>query len=539
LTQISTTNVADLKPVWSFGTGSLRGHEGAPLVVGSTMYLVSPYPNAVFALDLAKAGAPVVWRYAVPLPAASGPAAAAAARSVPPTGCCDMPTRGLAYHPSGKILVALYQGELAAVDAKTGREVWRVKNAEGRLGATMPGAPLVVRDLVIVGTGGAEFGARGTVTAYDVATGRLAWRVWHTGPDADVAIEGEANSQYSSHRGRNLGVSTWPADGWSRGGATASGALSYDPDLDLVFYGTDRAAGYNAASRPGDNKWSATIFARSPATGKVKWAYQLTPHDQWGYDGSNENILVDLAISGRPVKALVHFDRNGFAYTFDRTNGKLLLAERFGSANWATRVDLGEGIPMTDPRYLQGKATVAGICPAAIGSKGQEPAAYSPTTGLFYVPTSNLCMDLTPVSAAPGPPGTPVAGANIKMGFGPGPNHGRFIAWNAATATIAWQVQEAYPVTGGALATAGGLVFYGTLDGWFKAIDGKTGIELWRFKTPSGIVGSPIAFQGPDGKQYVAVFSGIGGWIGAGANGAFPDLDKITNPGGVLMVFGL
>lgn len=534
LAELTPANVAGLKPVWTFATGSLRGQEGAPLVVGGTMYLITPFPNAVFALDLTKPGAPILWRYAAPT---TGPAAS---RVVPPAGCCDMPSRGLAYHPSGRILVPLYQGELAALDAKTGREIWRVKNADGRAGATMPGAPLVIRDLVVVGTAGAEFGVRGNLTAYDVASGRLAWRVWHTGPDAEVVVEGDANLAYGSHRGRDLGVSSWPAEAWKRGGATASGTLSYDPELDLIYYGTDRPAGPIAAARPGDNKWSATILARSAATGRVKWAYQVTPHDQWGYDASNENVLVDLELGGRPVKALVHFDRNGFAYTIDRTNGKLLLAERFGPANWATRVDLGEGIPLADPRYVQKPGPTAGVCPAAIGAKGQEPAAYSPVTGFFYLPTSNLCMELTPSATAPAAaPGTPLGGVGIKMGFGPGPNHGRFLAWNPASGTVAWQVQEAHPVTGGALVTAGGLVFYGTLDGWFKAVDAATGIEAWRFKAPSGILGSPISFQGPDGKQYVAVYAGIGGWIGAGASGALPDLNRITNPGGILMVFGL
>lgn len=528
LGQITATNVVGLKPVWSFSTGQIRAHEGSPLVVGPTMYVHSPFPNAVFALDLAKPGAPILWTYAIP---------PAAARTVPPTGCCDVGSRGLGYHPSGKLFVPLLHGELAALDAKTGREIWRVRNSDGAAGATMPGAPLVVKDLVIVGTGGAEFQARGSMTAYEAATGRLVWRGFHTGPDAEILLDSEANFNYPSHRGGNLGVSSWPLDGWKRGGATASGWISYDPELDLIFYGTDRPGTYNGSLRPGDNKWAGSIFARSATTGKVRWIYQLTPHDEWGYDGSNENVLVDLTVAGRPVKALVHFDRNGFAYTFDRATGKMLLAERFGPANWATRVDLVSGQPQPDPRFAQRAGKTAGICPAAVGSKGLEPAAYSPVTGLFYLPTSNLCMDLTPL--APGPAARPNNGATIKMMAGPGPNLGRFIAWDAAAGTIAWQVQEAYPVTGGALVTAGGLVFYGTMDGWLKAVDHKTGNELWRFKTPSGIVGAPIAFTGPDRRQYIAVLSGLGGWIGSGANGAFPTVTAISPTGGTLLVFGL
>ncbi len=528
LGQITPTNVASLKPVWTFSTGQVRAHEGSPLVVGTTMYVHSPFPNTVFALDLAKPGSPIVWTYAIP---------PATARRTPPTGCCDVGSRGLGYHPSGKVYVPLLHGELAALDAATGREIWRVRNADGAAGATMAGAPLVVKDLVIVGTGGAEFRIRGSMTAYDAATGRLVWRGFHTGPDAEVLLDSEANFNYPSHRGRDLGVSSWPLDEWKRGGGTASGWMSYDPELDLVFYGTDHPGTYNASLRPGDNKWSNAIFARSATTGKVRWIYQLTPHDEWGYDGSNENILVDLTVAGRPVKALVHFDRNGFAYTLDRTTGKLLLAERFGPANWATRIDLTTGQPQPDPRFAQRAGKTTGICPAAVGSKGLEPAAYSPISGLFYLPTSNLCMELTPLPV--GPVARPNNGAAIKMTPGPGPTLGRFTAWDAAAGTMAWQVQEAYPVTGGALVTAGGLVFYGTMDGWLKAVDHRTGLELWRFKTPSGIVGAPIAFSGPDRRQYIAVLSGLGGWIGTGASGAFPNVNAISPTGGVLLVFGL
>ena len=529
LDQITSATVVSLKPVWTFSTGQLRGHQGTPLVVGSVMFVHSPFPNAVFALDLSRAAVPVMWRYAIP----STPIPVA-----PPTGCCDVGSRGLAYHPSGKVLVPLLSGDLAALDAKTGREIWRVHNADGKNGATMPGAPLIAKDLVIVGTAGSDYGIRGTLTAYDANTGRLVWRAYHTGPDSDVLIDGPVNSQFASYRGRDFGVSSWPADAWKRGGATASGWLSYDPDNDLLFYGTDRPASYLAAGRTGDNRWSSTIFARSATTGRVRWAYQITPHDQWGYDGSNESIVADLSIAGKPVQALVHFDRNGFAYTFDRLTGQLLIAEGFGPANWAIRIDLNEGHPVVDSRYAQGSSKTTGICPAALGAKGYEPAAYSPLTGLFFVPTTNLCMELTP-GAAVFAPGQPFLGATIKTTFGPGLNHGRFIAWNGATGTAAWQIQEPYPVTGGALATGGGVVFYGTMDGWLKAVNQASGLELWKFKMPSGIVGSPMTYLGPDGKQYLAVLSGFGGWLGLGGNGAYPDLSRITNQGGTLFVFGL
>ena len=534
LDQINAGNVTRLRPMWSFSTGSLKAHEGNPLVVGSTLYVTTPYPNQVFALDLGQPGAPLKWKYTAP-PPSPGPVSRGSAAAPPmPTGCCDVGNRGLAYHPSGKLYVPLLSGELAALEAATGREIWRVRNADWRSGATLAGAPLIVRDLVIVGVSGAEYGVRGYLTAYDAMTGRLVWRGWSTGPDAEVLMDGPANPSYPSHQGRDLGVSTWVGEGWRQGGGTTSGWLSYDPALNLVYYGTDQPAPGNAALRPGDNKWTSTLFARDATTGRVRWAYQLTPHDAWGYGGSNENILADIVVRGTPAKALVHFDRNGFAYTLDRATGRVLLAEKYGPTNWARAVDLVGGKPQVD----SSRSTGAGICPASIGTKFLQPAAFSPLTSLFYVPLNNLCMDLKaqPVSYVAG---QPYRGTEVKMMAGPGGTRGRFIAWDAGAATIAWEVKEPLAVSGGVLTTAGGLVFYGTMEGWLKALDPRSGRELWKFKTPSGIVGSPIAFEGPDGQEYIAVLSGMGGWWGLGANGAFPDLALVTNPGGVLMVFGI
>jgi lanthanide-dependent methanol dehydrogenase len=556
LDQINGDNVGRLRPAWGFSTGTLRAQEGNPLVVGSVLYVHTPYPNAVYALDLSEPGAPIKWKYTGPLLA---PTPRSRVAPTPPTGCCDIGSRGLAWHPSGKIFVPLLNGELAALNAETGREIWRVRNADPKAGATLSGAPLVVRDLVIVGIAGAEYGVRGHLTAYDALTGKLMWRGWSTGPDTEVLLDGPANPSYPSHQGRDLGVSTWPAEAWRQGGGTTPGWLAYDPALDLVFYGTDQPAPGNPAQRPGDNKWTSAIFARDAASGKVRWALQITPHDEWGYGAANESILADLTVKGQAVKALVHFARNGFAYTIDRATGRVLVAERYGPANWARAVDLTTARPALDPRFEAPTApapapsvgpapagapkappppTTAGICPASIGTKFLQPAAYSPLTGLFYVPASNLCMDLQN-SLATYTAGLPYGVATVKMTAGPGGNRGRFIAWDASTASIAWELREPLPVASGVLATGGGLVFYGTLDGWLKAVDQRSGRELWKFKTPSGIVGNPIAFLGPDGREYIAVLSGVGGWWGLGANGALSDLAALTNPGGVLLVFGL
>ncbi len=539
LNQITTSNVGQLGVAWTMSTGTLRGHEGNPLVIGNVMYFHTSFPNKVYALDLSKEGAPQIWQFTPDQPA-----------DVIPVACCDVVNRGLAYHPSGKLYIQLLQGDLLALDAKTGKQIFRVKNADYKKGETMTNAPLVVKDVVIAGVSGGEFGVRGHVTAYSANDGKELWRAYSTGPDNEVKITGTPNANYESHKGKDLGVSTWQGDEWKRGGGTTWGWYSYDPELNLFYYGTGNPGTWNPDQRPGDNKWSMTIFARNPETGEAKWAYQMTPHDEWDYDGVNENILFDQG--GR--KLLAHFDRNGFAYTIDRTNGKLVVAEPYGPVNWASKVDLATGVPVRDPKFgTTSKKNTEGICPAAIGFKDQQPAAYSPQTGLFYVPANHICMDYEGVEVKYAA-GQPYVGAIVRMFAGPGGNRGRFIAWDPMKGKQVWEVKEPLAAYGGALATAGGVVFYGTMEGWLKAVDAKTGKELWKFKTPSGIIGNPMTYVGPDGRQYVAVLSGIGGWAGIGiaagigaedptaglgALGAFGDAGKFTTQGGVLTVFAI
>ncbi len=539
LARLTPATVAGLKPLWTFGTGNLAGHEGNPLVVGGRLYLLTPWPNVLYAFDLDRPGDPPLWRYAAPT---RGPTL---------SGCCDLSNRGLGWR-DGTLYLPLFTGDLAAIDAATGKERWRVRVGDPATGATLQGAPLVAGDVVVVGVGGGEFGVRGYLSAHDARTGRALWRGYSTGPDTEVLLEGPATLAYPSHAARNLGTSTWSADSWARGGGATWGWLSYDPDLDLVYHGTGAPAPMNPLQRIGDNKWTASLLARELRTGRVRWAVQLTPADRWGYDATNENILTELSVGGRAVRALVHFDRNGFAYTIDRVNGRILVADKYGPANWARGVDLRLGVPEPDPATAGEAGALRGICPSLHGMKGFQPAAWSPETKLFYVPLNNVCMDLTP-SAATFTPGRAFLGATVRLAPGPGGNLGRFIAWDAVTSSIAWEVREPFPVLGGALVTAGGLVFYGTLDGWFKALDATTGRELWRFRAPSGIVGNPISFSAPDGRQYVAVVAGVGGWpglalsapasagptAGLGAVGLLGGLRDQTNPGGVLLVFGL
>jgi len=542
LSQITPRNVKNLRPAWTFSTGTLRGHEGAPLVVGDTMYVHTSFPNNVYALDLKGPDVGrIKWTY---LPKQDP--------SVQAVACCDNVNRGLSY-ADGKVFLSQLDGNLVALDAKSGKEVWKVQNADPKVGATMTSAPHVYKDKVIVGVSGGEFGVRGHVTAYNVKDGQQVWRAYSMGPDEDVRLADDFN-QANPHFGqRNQGTETWQGDQWKTGGGTTWGWYAFDPQLNLFYYGTGNPSTWNPSQRPGDNKWSMTIFARDVDTGKAKWGYQMTPWDAWDYDGVNEMILADLNIGGKPVKALVHFDRNGFGYTLDRTNGSLLVAEKFDPAvNWATGVDkkTGRPIEVAAMRTQAGKNS-QGVCPAALGSKDQQPASFSPRTKLFYVPTNHVCMDYEPFEVKY-TAGQPYVGATLRMFPGPGGHMGAVIAWDAATGKIVWSDKERFSAWSGTLVTATDLVFYGTLEGYMKAVDAKTGKELWRFKTPSGIIGNPMTYIGPDGKQYVAILSGIGGWAGIGlaaglegdseglgAVGAYKKLAEYTTLGGVLTVFSL
>lgn len=542
LDQITRENVAGLRAAWTFSTGVLRGHEGQPLVVGNTMYVVTPYPNVSYALDLATEGQPLRWK--------TRPENAQAAVGL---ACCDVVNRGAAY-ADGRIFYNLLDGHTVAVDAATGTLLWSTRMGELERGETMTMAPLVVKGKVIVGSSGGEMGVRGWIAALDAATGRELWRAYNIGPDADIKVGARFRDPYSTDRRPDQGATSWPANTWKQGGATVWGWISYDPALDLIYHGTSNPGPWNGAQRPGDNKWSAAIIARDVNTGEMVWAFQPTPHDVWDYDAVNENILVDLPIGGSTRRALVHFDRNGFAYTMDRSTGRVILATAYVPMNWARGVDLRTGRPLIDSTRMpfQGRK-VSYICPSLEGGKNQQPAAFSPATGLFYVPTNNLCMDFEAREVAY-IPGTPYIGGNAPEVAGPGGYRGEFLAWDATTGRKVWGIREPFPVWGGALATKGDVVFYGTLDGWFKAADARTGAVLWKFRVGSGVVGNPITYLGPDGKQYVAVYAGIGGDMGlliagdVAANlpydvrergSTLPDLARWTSWGGMLFVFSL
>jgi PQQ-dependent dehydrogenase (methanol/ethanol family) len=548
LNQINAQNVGKLQAAWTFSTGVLRGHEGGPLVIGDVMYVHGPFPNPVYALDLNK-DAKIIWKYEPK----QDP-------NVIPVMCCDTVNRGLAY-ADGKIFLHQADTTLVALDAKDGKVVWQAKNGDPSKGETGTSAPMVVKDKVFVGISGGEFGVDCHMTAYDLKSGKQVWRGHSQGPDDQLLVDPEKTTELGKPIGKDSSLKTWRGDQWKIGGGCTWGWISYDPELNLIYYGSGNPSTWNPKQRPGDNKWSMTIWARNPDTGMTKWVYQMTPHDEWDFDGVNEMILADQTIGGASRKILVHFDRNGFGYTLDRATGELLVAEKFDpTVNWATKVDMDKnsktyGRPMVVPQYSTEQngedVNSKGICPAALGTKDEQPAAFSPVTGLFYVPTNHVCMDYEPFRVRY-TAGQPYVGATLSMYPPPGESHmGNFIAWDARTGKIVWSVKEELSVWSGALATAGNVVFYGTLEGYLKAVDAQTGKELYKFKTPSGIIGNVTTYE-HRGKQYIAILSGVGGWAGIGlaagltdptaglgAVGGYAALRNYTSLGGQLTVFAL
>jgi PQQ-dependent dehydrogenase (methanol/ethanol family) len=571
LTQINQGNVKNLKAAWTFATGVNRGHEGSPVVVGHMMYVHTAFPNNIYALDL-NDNQKIVWSY---FPKQDP--------SVQAVLCCDNVSRGLGYG-DGKIFLQQNDGTLVALDAASGKKVWDVKVTDPKVGATNTNAPHVIKDKVLTGCSGAEFGVRCFIQAYNIKDGSVAWKAYSTGPDSEVLIGKDFNkdtplysalSVYEDVAGGNkqggsfkkidtaklkggekdLGLKTWlkpqaVKDGWQHGGGSVWGWWPYDPKTNLVYYGTGNPSVWNPDVRPGDNKWSMTVFARDLNTGVARWGMQMTPHDEWDYDGINEVILFD---NGGKTYAW-HHDRNGFAYTWQADNGVLVAAEKVHPfVNWATDVDKKSGVPnklATASTHQDYNAK--GVCPAALGTKDQQPASYSPKTGLIYSPLNHVCMTYEPVESKY-VAGQPWVGATLTMFAGPDGVMGGFAAYDPMTNKKAWYNKEKFSAWGGSLNTASDLVFYGTLDRWFKALDAKTGKELWKFQVGSGVIGNAFTYTN-GGKQHVGVLSGIGGWAGVamnlgltnptdalGAAGGYAELTKYNAApgGGALTVFSL
>ena len=532
LNTIGTLAQPKLIQEFALQTGVNGSHMGTPLVVGSILYVVTPFPNRLVAYDLSKAGAirwtftPTVNRYAFGV------------------NCCDTVNRGPAY-ANGLVVYNTLDDTTVAVNALTGTQAWRTTLADPHTGVTTNGATLIVPNkakpgssLVIVGSSSGEMGMRGWVKALDLATGALVWTAYTTGSDKEVMINPSTYAPfYGKDKAGDQGISSWEANKWQQGGSSVWGYITYDATNDLLFYGTSQPGVWNADQRPGDNKWGASVFARKASTGEARWIYQVTPHDQWDYDSVSESTPIDLATpiitaSGPHSQVLVHFDKNGFAYTFDRLTGEVLSAPSFGavpaSINWADHIDLVSGLPVLnlDSNGNPIKGTHQGtvtqnICPSAMGMKGWEPSAYSPKTNTFFVPTFNLCMDYQGLKAEY-IAGAPYMGMDMTIKVGPAPNPnppyytmGEMVAWDLAAGTRKWAMPEPAPVYGGVLATKGDLIFYGSLDNTFKARNADTGALVFTAPLECSTVGSPISFTGADGHQRIAVFSGVG-WLAGG-----------------------
>lgn len=540
LNQITAANANQLKVAWTFTMGSDHGQEAAPIVVNGTMYIVGPYPNTVFALD-ATTGE-LKWKYQPNTdPSSQGVA------------CCDVVNRGMVYD-NGKVFFNTLDNHTVALDARTGNEVWVTRLGDISRGQTLTMAPLAVKGKILVGNSGGEMGVRGWLTALDEATGKIAWRGYSTGPDSDVLIGSDFRAFYAKERGQNLGVTSWPAGKWQIGGGPVWGWISYDPALNLIYYGSGNPGPWNSNQRPGDNLWTSTIFARDVDTGAVKWAHQLNPHDLWDHDEINEQILLNLPIRGQMRPVLIHIGRDGYMWVMDRRTGEVLSADPYETITAYTGIDMrtGQPIPNTALTPIAGK-NITNVCPASPGGKDWQPSAYSPRTGLIYVPHQHICMDYKTAQVGY-IAGTPYVGAVVDMYAGPGGYRGEYMAWDPVNRRKAWTITEKFPVWSGTLVTAGDVAFYGTLDRWFKAIDARNGKVLWQFRAGSGFVGQPVTYRGIDGNQYVAILSGVGGWPGAvanseidprvrngalGFNGATQDLPGVTAGGGELLVFSL
>jgi len=514
LNQINTKNVANLKLAFAFSLGSLRSNESSPIVVGDTMYVSTSWgPKYVYALD-AKTGAQK-WKYEPDIP-----------DDVLQFACCDVNNRGVTY-ADGKIFVGRLDGHLAAVDAATGKELWDTQVVDYKQGSVITSPPLVVKNLVITGFGGGEYGARGSLQAYDINTGKQVWKTW------TVPGPGE------------VGNDSWKGDSWQHGGAVPWLVGSYDPKTNTVFWGTSNPGPWNSAVRStGDgnygklnNLYSASTLAIDADTGAIKWHVQGTPEDAWDYDGVNELVLADLKTPGGSVPAYMKADRNGFFYVVNRATGKLISAEKYiPAANWASKIDVATALPVEDPTKRPGpNHPVKGVCPNLIGGKNWQPMSFNPITGYVYIPTNNVCMDWA-VSDVNYKRGVFYLGAEFPTSAGPGGYLGELVAWDPVAGKKVWGVKQDLPFNGGTLTTGGGLTFFGNLHGKFSAFDAKTGSELWNVALGSGIGAGPISYS-VDGKQYVAVVVGRTAAIPAFLGDIGKKMTEATPEGGTLFVF--
>ncbi|MGQ0681495.1 PQQ-dependent dehydrogenase, methanol/ethanol family [Bradyrhizobium sp.] len=515
LKQINTDNASKLSLAYSFSLGSLRSNEASPIVIGNTLYVSTSWgPKYVYALDAATGARK--WTYEPEIP-----------DDVLQYACCDVNSRGIAY-ADGKLFVGRLDGKLTALDAATGKALWTTKVVDYKQGSVITSPPLVVRDKVITGFGGGEYGVRGALLAFDITTGKQVWQTY-TVPAPDEP-----------------GGDTWKGDSAQHGGGAAWLVGSYDAKTDTVYWGTSNPAPWNTAVRSTGNGnfgkltnlYTASTLALDPNTGKIKWHIQTTPADAWDYDGVNEAILADLKIGNNTVPALLKADRNGFFFVANRETGKVLSAEKFIFANWAEKWDVATMRAVENPDKRPGPGHPAkDICPNLIGGKNWQPMSYNPQTGLVYIPTNNVCMDWS-VSDVTYKRGVFYLGAEFPTKEGPGGFLGELVAWDPVKQKKVWSIKEDLPFNGGTLTTGGGLVFSGNLHGDFRAIDAKTGKVLWSKTLGSGIGAGPITYM-VDGKQYVAIVVGRTAAIPAFLGEVGKKMTAAAPEGGSLFVFSV
>lgn len=527
LTQVNVGNVARLGLEWSLELDTNRGQETTPLAVDGRVYLTTAWSKVV-AID-GKSGRKL-WQYDPKVPG-----------SVAVKGCCDVVNRGAAYY-DGKIYVGTFDGRLVALDADSGAVVWSVNTVDVSRPYTITGAPRIVKGNVIIGNGGADLGVRGYVSAYDAQSGKRAWR-FYTVPRPDGQADGEVSDSVLQAKAAR----TWSDGAWKEtgGGGTVWDAIVYDRDFDQILIGVGNGSPWNHVLRSGgkgDNLFLSSILALDAATGAYKWHYQLNPGESWDFTATQNIILATLNIAGKPRKVLMQAPKNGYFYVIDRSNGKLVSARNFAKVNWATGIDMVTGRPIEtkEARYRDGAAL---IYPSAFGAHSWYPMSYSPQTGLVYIPAQEIPMFYERESAFRHRPGTFNTGVFSPKNRLPDDKaqiaairaavEGSLVAWDPVAQREVWRVKQEGPSNAGTLATAGGLVFEGTPQGYFRAYDARNGTRLWQFQAQTSVVGSPISYS-IDGAQYVLVVSGAGG--GFAVSSPFVD-DKRPKPNGRVLAF--
>jgi alcohol dehydrogenase (cytochrome c) len=518
-TQINASNVDKLKVQWALQLGTTRSQESTPILVGDTLFVTSSFgPKNTFAVN-AKTGE-VKWTYQPDIP-----------KGIDQYACCDVNNRGVA-HADGKIFLGRLDAHVVALDEKTGKELWKTAIIDYTGGSVITSPPTIVKNLVITGYGGGEYGVRGSIVALDQKTGKEVWRT------QTVPQPGEP------------GGDTWKGDSGKFGGAVAWHIGSYDPKLNLVYYGTSNPSPWSASVRGNDssdvgkfsNLYSASVLALNADTGKITWHYQFTPHDAWDYDGVNELVFADLPVEGKKTPVIMQANRNGFFYVIDRASGKLISAKKYIEAtNWATGIDLKTGTPIEaagNAKRPGMKRKASDVCPNLIGGKNWMPMSYSEATGLVYIPTMNLCMDMEGIQSEY-KRGAFYLGVNFDLGkVGPGGHMGGVKAWDPVKQQEVWFNKEDLPYTGGMMTTKSNLLFHGDIKGMFKAVDAKTGKTLWKFNTGSGITAAPMTYT-LDGKQYIAVVSGRTLSIPAFFGALGEKMVAASPEGGTMYVFAL